>query len=59
MIQFGWFVLMLKLDLFDYCIVQDIYFSFGGVFGGIGKVGEVDLIEIYVYFEMFESDEIV
>ena len=58
MTQFGRFVSMLNLDLPEYRIVQDTYFSLGGVSGGTGKAGEADPIETHVYLETSESDEI-
>tara|TARA_R110000751_G_scaffold234229_5_gene335624 strand:+ start:8968 stop:10149 length:1182 start_codon:yes stop_codon:yes gene_type:complete len=57
MTQFGRFVSMLKLDLPDYRIVQDVHFSLGGASGGTGKAGEADPIETHVYLETSESDE--
>ena len=57
MTQFGRFVSMLKLDLPDYRIVQDTYFSLGGASGGTGQAGSADPIETHVYLETSESDQ--
>lgn len=57
MTQFGRFVSMLKLDLPDYRIVQDTYFSLGGASGKTGKAGTADPIETHVYLQTNESDE--
>jgi organic hydroperoxide reductase OsmC/OhrA len=57
MTQFGRFVSMLKLDLPDYCIVQDTHFSLGGASGNTGLAGTADSVETHVYLETDESDE--
>ncbi|MBX2804776.1 MAG: OsmC family protein [Hyphomicrobiales bacterium] len=58
MTQFGRFVKMLKLDLSDYRIVQDSFFSLGGASGGAGVAGAADPLETHVYLETSESDDI-
>ena len=46
---------MLKLDLPDYHIVQDIHFSQGGT--STGEPGSADPVETHVYLDTSESDE--
>ena len=58
MTQFGRFASMLDLDLPEYRIVQDTYFSRGGASGGTGKAGAADAVETHVFLDTGESDEV-
>ena len=58
MTQFGRFVKMLDLDLKEYRVVQDSYFSLGGASGGTGQAGTAHPLETHVYLETNESDDV-
>lgn len=57
MTQFGRFVSMLKLDLSEYRIVQDTFFSLGGASGDTGEAGRADPVETHVYLTTMENDD--
>ena len=56
MTQFGRYAKIVKKDLRDYRIVQDIHFSLGGATGGTGRAGTADPVETHVYLESGEDD---
>ena len=57
MTQFGRLASMLKLDLPEYRIVQDLHLSRGGGTGGTGAAGRADPVETHVHLTTTESDD--
>jgi len=57
MTQFGRYAQIVKKDLKDYRIVQDMHFGKGGASGGTGNAGEAEPVETHVYLRSSEDDD--
>ena len=57
MTQHGRSAKIMKKDLNQYRVIQDIHFSLGGASGGTGRVGVADDVETHVYLDTSAGED--
>jgi hypothetical protein len=57
MTQLGRYAKIMKKELSEYRIIQDMHFSLGGASGGTGKAGTTDPVETHVFLTSGEDDD--
>lgn len=57
MTQLGRYAKIVKRNLDEYKVIQDIHFSLGGASGGTGRPGLADPVETHTYLDTSEGEE--